>query len=60
MNQDTELKPGTAAWLINQLQALPPDSLVNVPTAYSWYPRPVIKLDHYKEIDGVVLDNGED
>jgi hypothetical protein len=51
---------GTAAWLIFELQALPPETIINVPTAYAWSPAPVIRLEPYHRTSSIVLDNGQD
>lgn len=49
---------GTAAWLIFELQAVPPETQVNVPTAYGGSPSPVAQLIRQDEVEGVILDNG--
>ena len=51
---------GTAAWLIEQLKALPPETVINVSTAYAWSPAPVKLINHDSRFEGVILDNGND
>lgn len=49
----------TAAQLIEELKKLPPETVINVPTAYAWSPCPVVKFVTQPEwVDGVILDNG--